>query len=1064
MNRIVIQASAGSGKTFQLSSAYLALLLSGTVGARPGEVLATTFTRKAAGEIRRRVLQRLARAAQSPKAAAALGAELRAGKYLPDTFDLSAEQVQALLQQLVQDFSQLRISTLDSFFGQVASAMGSELGFPVIWQLGDDVAQERLRRSAWRQVLGEWQSERTMRMVRGLTQQGFSSQVSAKMDEAIAAGIDWWRETRDREEAWTVPGHPADPVTEERVGAALAIIDSLLPQVPRTQKGTVRKGFLNGMMKMRLLVESRNWEDLISSTMMRRVHEGDLNFGGAAIPIAFADALPEVRQLAADGILADLYALTRHYYQLLEATGSRYEELRHTSGSFGFSDVADQLERGLLAGDPETALLRWFDIYYRLDSQIRHLLVDEFQDTSRSQWRILSPIVEEIQADTERFLLAVGDQKQSIYGWRGGVRELLGVLAEQVDASGGEARSLASNWRSSQVVLDIVNQIFGGLAGRPLLADWADVVSDWSREQGLDQDFPEHRAIFSELEGGAWLHVALNAQGNADAVRAANMDRAVEVIADCLAQTSGEIAVLFRSRKGMSRLAASLRAQNIECSFEAGGTVCDSAAVLLIESALHFAVFPGDTSAAFHVASSPLGPLLGLSLELVFDDKVAAFRLAGQLRKQVLDEGLGPVVDSWCEDLAGQLCPVEHERDLRRMGQLARLAWLYQEQNSSDIGEFLIFLQEQRVSSVRPARVRLLTIHQSKGLEFETVVLPSLEYALDFGKPSFLCSRPDPIASAALVCAAGRKETRLAHPELEAMHREYKGQEISGSLSTFYVALTRAKRFLHLVVAPQTDGKPPLSPAQILRDLYYQENETTIPLHPDSRQYHAEEPDTADAVELPTQQTQLRAVAGPQLRRPSSTEPAASRSQRRTHSWDMAQSARCGTAVHAWLSRLEWLEPGQPFELGPTARYELAQGLDPNEADELWRRFQGVLASPMIAAKLGRPEPRGELEVAVYQELPYLRSDADGAITGSIDRVVVWRRGGVVVEAEVLEYKSAGLHHSGTVEPDGLVQKYQGQVREYCDAVRAIFGLGEGQPVSGRLVLLGCECVVDCVE
>jgi ATP-dependent helicase/nuclease subunit A len=1062
MKRIVIQASAGSGKTFQLSSAYLALLLSGAVGARPGEVLATTFTRKAAGEIRRRVLQRLAQAAQSAEAATALAKELQEGDYLSDRFELSAGQAQTLLRQLVQDFSQVRISTLDSFFGQVASAMGSELGFPVIWQLGDDVAQQRLRRSAWRQVLGEWQSDRTLRLVRGLTQQGFASGVAAKMEQEIAGGMDWWRETRGRPEAWTIPGLPLEPITEARVAAALDIIDSLLPQVPRTKKGTVNSRFQVAMLAMREAALAGQWETLIGNAVLARVQAGEPKYNRAEIPPAFVDALPEVHQLAADGVLAELFRLTRHYYELLDATGTRYEALRHTSGSFGFSDVADQLERGLLAGDPETALQRWFDIYYRLDSQIRHLLVDEFQDTSRSQWRILTPIVEEILADSERFLLAVGDQKQSIYGWRGGVRELLGVLAEQVELSGGKARSIASNWRSSPVILDTVNQVFQGLSARPLLADWSDCVGAWSRERGTEEEFPKHEGVFEKLEGGAWLHVGPIGKGKAEEILNANVDRAVEVIADSLVKTSGEIAVLFRSRAGMARLAASLRARQIECSFEAGGTVCDSAAVLLIESALHFAVFPGDTSAAFHVASSPLGAFLGLSVDMVLDQQEASSRCAGNLRKQVLELGLGPAVDSWCEALSAQLCPVEHERDNRRMGQLAHLAWLYQEQNGNDIGEFLAFVQEQRVSSVRPARVRLLTIHQSKGLEFETVVLPALEYKLMRGKPAFLCSRPDPVASASMVCAAGRKETRLAHPGLEAMHRAFMGQELSGSLSTFYVALTRAKRFLHMVVAPPSGGKPKLSPAEILRDLYYQEGQDQIPIHPSSRLYRAEEAVAAAGGAPLSQQTRLRAVGAAGLRRPSGMLGQTSRFSKGGN-WDLAQSARCGNAVHAWLSHLQWLEPGESFELGLSDRYALAEGLSPLEADALWSRFQSALVSPGLSSVWSSPAPREGLQVSVYPELPYLRADSEGAITGTIDRVVVWSRDGVPVEATVLEYKSAGLHHSGTVDPEALVQKYQGQVTEYCEAVRQIFAIPLTQPVEGRLVLLGCQIVADCV-
>ena len=136
MRRVVIQASAGSGKTFQLSSAYLGLLLSTEVGARPSEILATTFTRKAAGEIQARVLERLANAAAAPTGADTLGAELVAAGVLADKATVTQEHAQKKLAMLVSDFSQMRISTLDGVFNQIANAMGAQLGFRARKRLG----------------------------------------------------------------------------------------------------------------------------------------------------------------------------------------------------------------------------------------------------------------------------------------------------------------------------------------------------------------------------------------------------------------------------------------------------------------------------------------------------------------------------------------------------------------------------------------------------------------------------------------------------------------------------------------------------------------------------------------------------------------------------------------------------------------------------------------------------------------------------------------------------------------------------------------------------------------
>src|SRR5262245_25206563 len=111
LRHLLILASAGSGKTFQLTNRFLVLLLH---GADPGSLLAATFTRLAAGEIRDRVLTRLAKAAMNGDAAAALAEELRFPR-------LSAEACRAALTQLVGSIHRLQIRTLDGFFASVVA-------------------------------------------------------------------------------------------------------------------------------------------------------------------------------------------------------------------------------------------------------------------------------------------------------------------------------------------------------------------------------------------------------------------------------------------------------------------------------------------------------------------------------------------------------------------------------------------------------------------------------------------------------------------------------------------------------------------------------------------------------------------------------------------------------------------------------------------------------------------------------------------------------------------------------------------------------------------------------
>ena len=132
---IVIRASAGTGKTFQLSNRYLNLLISGV---DCQEILATTFTKKGAGEILDRIIQRLSRAALSTQNASRLHAELG----VPLDQDRAAE----VLQKLLRNLHRLEIGTLDSFFNRVARVFSLELGLPPAWDIVDEQQIQMLSR------------------------------------------------------------------------------------------------------------------------------------------------------------------------------------------------------------------------------------------------------------------------------------------------------------------------------------------------------------------------------------------------------------------------------------------------------------------------------------------------------------------------------------------------------------------------------------------------------------------------------------------------------------------------------------------------------------------------------------------------------------------------------------------------------------------------------------------------------------------------------------------------------------------------------------------------------
>ena len=174
-SNVIIRASAGTGKTFKLSNRYLRLLFQ---GAAPDEILATTFTRKAAGEILERNMLRLAEAALNQQACTELGQFLE----LPD---LSPEKCRKLLQKLTRGLHRIRICTLDSFFSQITSSFGFEMGLPPDWTIVDEIDQVRLKTKAVDAVLRNETTKDAVKLMHLLTKGETNRTVSELIQQTV---------------------------------------------------------------------------------------------------------------------------------------------------------------------------------------------------------------------------------------------------------------------------------------------------------------------------------------------------------------------------------------------------------------------------------------------------------------------------------------------------------------------------------------------------------------------------------------------------------------------------------------------------------------------------------------------------------------------------------------------------------------------------------------------------------------------------------------------------------------------------------------------------------------
>lgn len=1045
---VVIRASAGTGKTFQLSNRFLGLV---AAGEPLDSILATTFTRKAAGEILDRVLTRLAEAALDGRKLAALAQHVDEG--------LDQPRCQRLLREMVRHLHRLRVGTLDSFFIQVARSFSLELGLPPAWQIIDEVTDRRMRAEAIRAVLREESTLDVVNLMNLLTKgeatRSVSEQITFLVNDLYGVFVEappeaWQTLTRHKE---------LSPEELQRAIDALAAVP--VPQGNRLDKAR-QQDLANA--------RSGDWLEFLAKGLSAKILDGTETFYGKPIPEELiAGYKPLVAQAKAVlvGRIANQTDATR---RLLEHFDEAYHRLKLAQRALRFEDVTRKLGGRWVAD-------RLQEVVFRLDARLSHLLLDEFQDTSPLQWRVLRPFAKTVvDGSQRRSFFCVGDVKQAIYGWRGGVAEIFEAINDDLPEI--QPAALNQSFRSCQVVIDAVNRVFERLRENPVLDRHPEAAAKWASR------FDPHSTARKELVGHARL-VAAPEAGEGEEQGTATLQAAATLVKELHDQAPGRsIGVLVRRNAAVARLIFSLRRLGIEASEEGGNPLTDSPAVQLVLSLLSLADHPGDTVARFHVANSPLGEAVGLPQ---FDDDKAAGRLSHDLRERLMTHGYGPTLYGWVKLLA----PSCDRRDLNRLSQLVELAYGYQATATTRADDFLNLVRQQKVEDPSSAAVRVMTVHQSKGLQFDIVVLPELDMGLTGQPPQIVVGRPRPTDDIEHVCRYVAKNLRPLLPDrFTAMFDAHERQVVEESLCVLYVALTRAVHALHLVVAPSrsnektipctaagllraalTDGQP-ATPGAVLYENgqpnWMMPTEAADPLPPAVAQPEKAAKSASPAALL-LAPAPHRVSRGLERRLPSQLEGGRQVGLAQRMRLDAAQSLDRGSLMHAWFEAIEWLDTQRPNrgELEKLGQSVILTALD---LTSLIDDFERALARPAMSALLtlatyrqparhaadggvclrpGLARPRWK----VWRERPFALREGDTILSGKIDRLVVLYDGDQAVAADLVDFKTDAVSVDEPRAIDARVAHYRPQLEAYRRAVARLLGLDAGQ-ASARLAFV----------
>lgn len=1041
----LIRASAGTGKTFQLSNRLLQLILAGQ---SIDQILATTFTRKAAGEILHRVLQRLAAACVMPDKLAALKKHVTG-------VTVTAASCLVGLRRVVDALHRLRISTLDSFFSQIAVSFGLEMDLPAGWSMVDPSMESALRLQAIQRLLDHGDRQSLVTLVKMLSKGESQRRVTEEIAQTVESGYHHFRAT-DRQ-AWGDLKIPTAP-SEQAINS---VIETL--RTTDLKHATIRKE----LDKLACLVEAGYWEDVLKHGLLATLADSTPTYYKRELTDSLCAALRILQERCAAELLPPRRAQAQASYRLLEAFNAQYNFLLRRYRLLAFSDITYFLAQWinpLDATESQTAFAPSTSpdldrLYFRLDAVVKHLLLDEFQDTAPEQWRIIETLARPLggKARPGKSFFCVGDTKQAIYGWRGGVSAIFDVVAQSV--SDLKEVALNCSFRSSQAVIDVVNEVFANFHRHEKFGSSARVARAWS------STFPKHETALKELPGYVLLKNLPKAESDvsSDDRKYAELEYGAGLIAELAhAAPQHSIGVLFRKNESVATMIDLLRAKGVSASQDGGNPLTDSCAVELVLSLLHLADHPGDSASAFHVAHSPLAG------KLPVDSLTQPDRLSAWLRRQISRLGLGQTVSRLADDFHSQLS----WWDQHRMTQLIHLAYQFEPQMQGRVRDFEEFVVNQRVSLPSESQVKVMTIHSSKGLEFDAVFLPDLEIDL-VGKLSSgqLVVRSDaPCAPASGVLRYMNDSLqRLLPDSWQAAFQRSRDERVSETLCMLYVAMTRARSALVMLTKPR--GKEAKQDCgSILQSMLDSagkctESEAVLYEQGDRMWYAIESRKSAEQrspvlegvhdkplpmkVRTDAESAPRRSfrVAAPSSVGKSSKVPLA-------HAFSISESigATVGTLIHAFFEQIAWLDD---YRFDPRQLREVAlREVNPDELrhvslDNQIESFGKLIKTESVIRALSRSRYVGSMQgdvnlsVQVENERPISLILDDRLISGTIDRLVILSRDGRPFAAEILDYKTDVLDPKLSLRAwtNQRVEHHRPQLEIYAQVVSKMFDL-----------------------
>lgn len=813
---LTVTASAGSGKTYRIAKEFIKWCLSEAPEQRVyRNILAVTFTNKATAEMKERILRALKGIATGhfeENTDSLMAEEIRADlAQSPEEFKARAR---AVLFKILHDYSNLSITTIDSFSYRLVSTFSHDLDLPANFEVelnfnnvlttGVDLliekagieGEEELTKVLLNFVEFQLDEEdKGMKVKVKMTEAGKALEYMNKDEGAII------QEDANLEELLAKYTELQKELAEyrnrikEKAKKLAAFVQQAGIDPSRSQyKILVNLIDLGGVNQLQDFVKT------MSKTVMNVLEGASFYFKKDMKELGpmYDPWDNELRQFLADfnEMLEEYYCkqgltdfVVKNFYPtiLLRSLAGEIETLKKNDRKLHISDFSKYIQEVVKEPTPF--------IYERLGERYRAFLLDEFQDTSQIQWNNMKPLIENALSQEEpNKVIVVGDAKQSIYAWRGAdVNLILELMKERTDGPYAiRTEPLGMNYRSRPEVVKFNNEFFG-------------FAADYLQNTQHAQLYREGAQKPNKKDKRGFVHIAPKEENREEQVLA--------IIKDALERNYSpkDIAILVRNKGDSTKIQQLLQKEGIAYSTGKGNLLDEDPYVLAILCLLELICHRESDEALSLFATAVLRDEQKAIFSEALHEQVSGFISLG-ISKQEFRAFLFEKFSLFQVSQQGMYEAVLEL--LRRFSDRPEVSALFQTwlsrlrkfeaSQSNSVEAFLRFYWEDgssRLYNGEAAEDKILieTIHSSKGLEYPVVIVPKADWSL---KPDSkdIISQELPERFAPLLKVRMKYSQILQEfEEIEAWQQSHKEAAQLAGLNLLYVALTRAENELYVI-------------------------------------------------------------------------------------------------------------------------------------------------------------------------------------------------------------------------------------------------------------------------